>query len=203
MTKTSFRLHKWKDKYVRKDEKVYRNQDVDELTFFIPDDQYLPIDDTDNPKQWIYPESYFNNLHDSMLPSLSIWDKNNKEHEVIDRMTGITSNSGSVFTIHFQVERYDEIRMYIHWNNQCIRLFPEDFWKVLPRIFVTHEEMGKVYRNNEFAADMKVREKIKKTFCEEGKCPDAYFNYFYKFMSVYGQQKKDWIDKPTEVKYVN
>merc|ERR1712176_1307888 len=115
-----------------------------------------------------------------MLPVFRIFDEEKEEkHQVIERMTGITSHNG------------------------CIRLFPEDFWLVLPKIFVTDKDMGKVYRNNEFAKDLKVREKIKRTFCDVGKCPDAYFNYFYKYLSVYGQQKKEWIDKPTKVKYVN
>merc|ERR1712228_539058 len=190
--------------YVRKDTKVFRDQDVDEFTFFIPDDQYLPIDDSDDPNQWIYPESMFNIMHDSMLPPFRIYDEEKEEkHVVIDRMTGITSHSGSTFNLQFQIERYDEIRMYVHWHNQCIRLFPEDFWLVFPRIFVTDPDMGKVFRNREFAKDLKMREKIRQTFCNDGQCPDRYFNYFYKYMSVYGQQKKEWIDKPTEVKYVN
>merc|ERR1712228_864360 len=69
--------------YVRKDTKVFRDQDVDEFTFFIPDDQYLPIDDSDDPKQWIYPESMFNIMHDSMLPPFRIYDEEKEEKHVV------------------------------------------------------------------------------------------------------------------------
>merc|ERR1719411_1645825 len=175
--------------WVRTDKKIPRDPKVDDITFFIPDDQYLPIDDGD-PKNGIYPESYFDIMHTSMIPELRIWDDNHEaKHLVSDRISGITSLKGATFNLQFQVERYDEIRMYLHWHNQCIRLHPQDIWLVLPRIFV------KEYKNNaKFATDKKFQEKIKKEFI----FPDKYFEYFYKWLSVYSQQEKEWIDKPTE-----
>merc|ERR1712190_287370 len=100
--------------WVRRDKKIYRNQKVDEFTFFTPDDQYLPIEDAADPKLKIYPESYFKILHNSMLPSFSIFDDEKEgKHLVADRVTGIASHSGSTFNIQFQVERRNEIRMYV------------------------------------------------------------------------------------------
>ena len=97
-----------------------------------------------------------------------------------------------MFNVQFQVERAGEIRMYIHWNNQCLRLHAEDFWQVLPRAF----DMD--WKNNrKFTEDLAVRERIRETF----KFPDKYFKYFHDHMSVYHQPKKDWIDKPTQAKY--
>eukprot|EP00486_Rosalina_sp_Unknown_P007328 CAMPEP_0201573140 /NCGR_PEP_ID=MMETSP0190_2-20130828/16822_1 /ASSEMBLY_ACC=CAM_ASM_000263 /TAXON_ID=37353 /ORGANISM="Rosalina sp." /LENGTH=274 /DNA_ID=CAMNT_0047999743 /DNA_START=449 /DNA_END=1270 /DNA_ORIENTATION=+ len=100
----------------RKDEKrVNRDQDVDEITFYTPDDQFLPIDD-ENPKNGIYPESHFDILHTSMIPELKIWDdKKEDKHQVHDGIKGITSLHGAMLNVQFQIERFDEIRMYIHW----------------------------------------------------------------------------------------
>ncbi|MCP4986614.1 MAG: hypothetical protein GY928_11330 [Colwellia sp.] len=128
--------------WVRTDTKVQRNTAIDEFTFFIPDDQYLPINDGLDIKHGIFPESYFDIVHTSMIPELRVFDDQREDkHLVSDRISGITSLQASMFNIQFQIERYDEIRMYLHWHNQCIRLHPSDFWLVLPRIF------AKSYRN--------------------------------------------------------
>mmetsp|Transcript_55545 Transcript_55545/g.50010 ORF Transcript_55545/g.50010 Transcript_55545/m.50010 type:complete len:123 (+) Transcript_55545:1307-1675(+) len=120
--------------------------------------------------------------------------KKEDKHQVHDGIKGITSLHGAMLNVQFQIERFDEIRMYIHWHNQCLRLHPQDFWLVLPRFFVKD-----YMKNAEFPNDTAFHEKIKKEFT----FPDKYFEYFYKYISLYGQQPKEWIDKPTEVKYVN
>ncbi len=157
----------------------------------------MPINDGLDIKHGIFPESYFDIVHTSMIPELRVFDDQREDkHLVSDRISGITSLQASMFNIQFQIERYDEIRMYLHWHNQCIRLHPSDFWLVLPRIF------AKSYRNGinvKYAQDLEVRDKIRKAFA----MPDQYFAYFYKWMSVYSQQKKEWIDKPKQEKYVN
>merc|ERR1712013_942806 len=180
--------------WIRTDTPVKRNPKVDEITFFIPDDQYLPHDDGD-PAKGIYPESFLEMMHTSMVPELKILDEAKEErHQVHSGINGISSLHGAMLNVQFQIERHDEIRMYIHWNAQCIRLHPQDFWLVLPRIFVKGR-----YRNAEFPNDEAMQRRIRETF----EMPDKYFEYFYKYMSVYHQQKKDWIDKPTKVEYVN
>ena len=178
----------------RNEEKKPRDINVDEITFYTPDDQYLPIDDG-NPKNGIYPESHFDIIHTSMIPELRIYDINKEDrHLVHDTIKGITSLHGALLNIQFQVERFDEIRIYIHWHNQCFRLYPQDFWLVLPRIFV--KEYGK---NKQFPKDIEMQKKIKQRY----KFTDKYFDYFYKYISVYNQQEKEWIDKPTKLTYVN
>jgi len=170
-----------------------KQYDPDEITFYTPDDQYLPIDDG-NPKNGIYPESHFDIIHTSMIPELRIYDVNKEDrHLVHDTIKGITSLHGALFNVQFQIERFDEIRIYVHWHNQCFRLYPQDFWLVLPRIF------HKTERNEKFKTDQEVRKKIYDKF----KIADKYFDYFYKYISVYNQQEKEWIDKPTKLTYVN
>ena len=119
-----------------------------------------------------------------------------ERHQVHSGINGISSLHGAMFNILFQIERHDEIRMYIHWNAQCIRLHPENFWLALPLPRIFNME----YKHNaKFPHDEEMKRRLRETF----KFPDKYFEYFYKYMSVYGQQPKDCIDKPTEVKFVN
>jgi len=123
------------------------------------------------------------------------WDEEKEDrHQATERINGISSLNGSMFNVQFQVERTHEIRMYIHWNNQCIRLHADDFWKVLPRSFDMDYNNG---INAKFVRDEKMHQKIRDTF----KFPDKYFKYFHDHMSVYCQPKKEWIDKPTQTKY--
>ena len=169
------------EEWIRVDRRVERNPAVDEITFFVPNHG--------GPESRIYPETFLSRMSTSLVPRLKILDEaGEKWRRVRNGIGGATKKGNALLNLHFQIERRDEIRMYIIWESQCMRLHAEDFWLVLPRIF------SKQHKNNaKFPSDQEMQRKIQETF----EFPDKYFAYFYKHMSVYNQR---WISGTTEAK---
>ena len=61
-------MYEWQ----RTDKPQIRNPKVDEVTFFIPDDQYLPTMENvaEHPENRIFMESYLEIMHTSMAPGI-------------------------------------------------------------------------------------------------------------------------------------
>ena len=137
-------------------------------------------------KNDIYTESYFNVMSRSMIPELKIYDDKKEDKRLVSgKRTSMTKCEGQLFNLEFQIERFDEIRLYLYWGYQSIRLQPSDFWEILPRLFHKKDEWE---INRKFKTDEKKHEEIKQRF----KMPDRYFQYWYKHFSIFNQPEKTW-----------
>ena len=169
--------------WVRIDEKVERNKNEDEIFFFEPEDSYLPCNDG-NESNIILPESYYELLCTSMIPELRVWDHlKEDQHLVSERVSGISAVYGALFTLSFQIVNKDEIRLYLWWNAQCIRLHIQDIWYVLPYIFVCDDDKFKI--NKKFINDDDIKVKLSDNF----KIKDKVFREFYENISMINQEE--------------
>eukprot|EP01084_Bolivina_argentea_P246600 412679_1 len=99
-----------------------------------------------------------------MVPELRIWGEHHEEkHLVSDRVSGISQVFGSLFTLSFQVDRADEVRCYVWWDGKCVRLHTEDFWNVLPYLFIQEdpEKWKWAKKNKQFVNDEKMKQRIR------------------------------------------
>ena len=86
-------------------------------------------------------EWYLNSSRICLLPDVE-YKMDDDDRDYLDekdpRMTTIRSSlhyDGRVITLSFHVIAPDTIRMYLYWNGQIIRFFPEDIRKILPSFF--------------------------------------------------------------------